>query len=100
MAWVSMVDLLVVASTFGAILFSFVVVPEILGRRGHDPRSTFARAVVWTTFLAIVLIPAAVSGFLFSVTNPVEWLILFFGLSVAILWEYYRLNPRKFTRTQ
>lgn len=92
-----MVDLLVVAATFAAILFSFVVVPEILERRGHDPRDRFVRAMVWTTFLAVVLIPAAASGFLFSVTNPVEWLILFFGLTVAILWEYYRLNPGKFT---
>ncbi len=87
-----------VSATFAAILFSFVAVPAILERRGYDPRSRFVRAVVWAMFLTIVLVPAAASGFLFSVTNPVEWLILFFGLSVAMLWEYYRLNPGKFTR--
>ncbi len=93
-----MVELLVVVATFGAIIVAFVLVPEVLERRGYDPRSRFVRGVVWATFLFIVLVPAAFSGFLFSVTHPVEWLILFFGLSVAILWEYYRLNPAKFAR--
>ena len=96
LGWLDVVDLLVVAVTFGAVVFSFAVVPELLERRGHDPRSRLVRGVVWVTFLTIVLVPAAASGFLFSVTNPVEWLILFIGISVAILWEYYRLNPHKF----
>lgn len=89
-----MVDLLVVASTFAAIVFAFVVVPELLERRGRDPKSPFVRFWVWTAFLATVLIPAALSGFLFTVTNLGDWLILALALSVAILWEYYRLRPR------
>jgi high-affinity K+ transport system ATPase subunit B len=91
----NMVDLLVVAATFAAILFAFAVVPEILERRGHDARSAYTRAIVWTTFLAIVFIPAALSGFLFRVTNPIEWLLLTLGLAGAILWEFSRLHPAK-----
>jgi len=87
--------LLVVAATSAAILIPFLVVPEILERRGFDPRSRFVRALVWASFLAIVLIPAAVSGLLISVTNPVDWLIFGGAMIVAILYDYYRLNPSK-----
>ncbi len=86
---------LVVGASFAAILVPFLVVPEILERRGYDPRSRFVRALVWTAFLAIVLVPAAASGLLISVTNPVDWLIFGVGMIVAILYDYYRLNPSK-----
>jgi small-conductance mechanosensitive channel len=91
-----MVDLLVVALTFLAIIFPFVVVPEILERWGYDPKSRFVRIVVWVTFLLLVLIPAALSGFLATVTSPVDWLILAGALLLAIFWEYYRLHPGRF----
>jgi len=87
--------LLVVGASFAAILVPVLVVPEILERRGCDPRSRFVRALVWTAFLAIVLVPAAASGLLMSVTNPVDWLIFGVGMIVAILYDYYRLNPSK-----
>jgi len=87
--------LLIVGATSAAILIPFLVVPEILERRGFDPRSRFVRALVWASFLAIVLIPAAVSGLLISVTNPVDWLIFGGAMIVAILYDYYRLNPSK-----
>jgi hypothetical protein len=94
-----MADLLttvgIVAATFAAILVPFVVVPEIFERLGHNPRRAFVRGVVWALFLAIVLIPAAATGFLFSVTNLVDWILFVLGLVVAILYDYYRLNPTK-----
>ena len=71
------------------------LVPELLERRGYDPNSRFVRALVWVTFLAIVLVPAAISGLLMSVTNPVDWLIFGVAMTVAILYDYYRLNPSK-----
>lgn len=86
----------IVAATFAAILIPFLVIPEIFERTGHDPRSGFVRAIVWASFLAIVLIPAAATGFLASVTNPVDWLLLVLALVVAVLYDYYRLNPTKF----
>jgi small-conductance mechanosensitive channel len=94
-----MADLLttvgIVAATFAAILVPFVVVPEIFERLGHNPRRAFVRGVVWALFLAIVLIPAAATGFLFSVTNLVDWILFVLALVVAILYDYYRLNPTK-----
>ncbi len=77
------------------IVFSFVGVPEILERRGYNPRSARVRAAVWLTFLAIVLIPAAASGYLFTVTNVADWAIFLVAMTVAILYEYYRLNPAR-----
>jgi len=94
-----MADLLttvgIVAATFAAILVPFVVVPEVFERLGHNPRRAFVRGVVWALFLAIVLIPAAATGFLFSVTNLVDWILFVLALVVAILYDYYRLNPTK-----
>ena len=78
-----------------AIVVPFVVVPEILERRGYNPRSAFVRAIAWATFLAIVLVPAASSGFLGSVGNPADWVIFLVAMLVAILYDYYRLNPEK-----
>ncbi len=91
-----MVDLLVVVLIFIAILFPFVVIPEILERAGYDPKGRFVRLVVWACFLMLVLVPAALSGFLFSVTSPVDWLILVCAIALAMLWEYYRLHPGEF----
>src|SRR2546427_10735568 len=76
-----------------AIVVPFVVVPEILEGRGYNPRSAFVRAIAWATFLAIVLVPAASSGFLGSVGNPADWVIFLVAMIVAILYDYYRLNP-------
>ena len=81
-----------------AIVVPFVVVPEILERRGYNPRSGFVRAIAWATFLAIVLVPAASSGFLISVGNPADWVIFLVAMIVAILYDYYRLNPDKVPR--
>ena len=87
-----MVEWYVAAAITGTILFCFVGVPEILQRLGYNPRSAFVRALVWLTFLAIILIPAAATGFLSSVTNPAEWVFFAAVIAVAILYEYYRLN--------
>jgi hypothetical protein len=95
----SMTDLLgtaeIVAATFAAVLIPFVVVPEILERFGYSPRRAFVRGIVWVSFLAVVLIPAAMTGFLFSVTNPADWGLFVLALVVAMLYDYYRLNPTK-----
>lgn len=85
----------IVAATFAAVLFPFVVVPEVLERLGYNPRRAFVRGIVWASFLAIVLIPAAATGFLFSVSNPADWVIFVLALVVAMLYDYYRLNPTK-----
>src|SRR5207245_8837708 len=84
-----------VAASFPALVLPFVVVPEIFERLGHNPRRAFVRGVVWTLFLAIVLVPAAATGFLFSVANVVDWVLFILALAVAILYDYYRLNPTK-----
>src|SRR6059036_499852 len=63
--------------------------------RSASSRSAFVRAIVWASFLAIVLVPAAAVGYLFSITKPVEWLLGLGFLTIAILWDYYRLNPEK-----
>src|SRR5207247_2520323 len=77
------------------VLGSFVVVPEPLERKGYNPRSGFVRCFVWAYFLLVVFVPAAISGFLFSVRNVADWAYLAVGLLVAILYDYYRLNPEK-----
>lgn len=90
-------DWRVVVAVVGSIVFSFVfafvVVPEILERQGYNPKSGLARAAVWLSFLAIVLVPAAITGALFGVSSPADWLIFLAALAVAILYDYYRLNP-------
>ncbi len=91
-----MVDFLLIALIFVAIVFPFVVVPELLERAGHDPKGRFVRILVWACFLILVLLPAALSGFLATVTSPVDWLILVGAIAVAMLWEYYRLHPGQF----
>jgi len=88
-------EAIIVAATIVAVLVPFLVVPELLERRGHNPRSALVRGIVWTSFLAIVLVPAAAVGYVFSITNPVEWLLGLGFLTIAILWDYYRLNPEK-----
>lgn len=84
---------LVVGATAAALLVPFAVIPEILERRGYDPRSRFVRGIVWVSFLAIIFVPAFASGFIFSVGNVVDWLIFVVAMLVAILYDYYRLNP-------
>jgi len=88
-------EAIIIAATIVAVLVPFLVVPELLERRGYNPRSAFVRGIVWTSFLAIVLVPAAAVGYVFSITNPVEWLLGLGFLTIAILWDYYRLNPEK-----
>src|SRR2546430_11095956 len=85
----------IVVATFAAILLPFVVVPEIFERLGHNPRRAFVRGFVWTLFLAIVLVPAAATGFLFSVTNVAVWVAFILALAVPIPYGYHRLNPIK-----
>ena len=86
----------IVIATVAAIVVPFVVIPEILERKGgYSPRSGFVRAVVWASFLAIILVPAIASGFLFSVTNLVDWLLFLVAMAVAVLYDYFRLNPEK-----
>ncbi len=87
--------LIVFAATASAVLGSFVVVPELLERKGYNPRSGFVRCFVWASFLLVVFVPAGISGFLFSVRNVADWAYLAVGLLVAILYDYYRLNPEK-----
>lgn len=93
-----MVDFLVIALVFVAVLFPFVAIPEILERWGYDSKGRFVRIIVWACFLLLVLIPAAFSGFLATVTSPGDWLILGAAIAVAMLWEYHRLHPGKFFR--
>src|SRR2546428_13541992 len=81
-----------------AIVVPFVVIPEILPRRGYNPRSGFVRAIAWATLLAIVLVPAASSGFLISAGNPAAWGTFLVAMIVAILSAYYRLKPTKSPR--
>jgi hypothetical protein len=93
---VDLVQILIVfGATAAAVLGSFVVVPEILERKGYNPRSGLVRSLVWTSFLLIVFVPAAASGFLVSVRNIADWAYLAVGLLVAILYDYFRLNPEK-----
>jgi hypothetical protein len=78
-----------------AILVPFVVIPEVLERRGYEPRSRLVRGIVWASFLLIVFVPAIASGFVFSVSNIADWLLFVVAMAVAILYDYYRLNPDK-----
>ena len=87
--------LIVLAAMIIAVIVPFVVVPEILERKGFNPRSASVRCLVWISFLLIVFAPAAASGFLFTVRNVADWAYLGVGLLVAILYDYYRLNPQK-----
>ncbi len=95
----TMVDLwpgaAVIGATVAAVLVPFLVVPEVLERFGYNPRSALVRAIVWASFLAILFIPAAATGFVFSVTNVADWLLFLGALLVAVVWDYYRLNPDK-----
>ena len=91
--WV--IGTLLFAAIAATILFSFVVVPELMERRGYNPRSGFVRGLVWTSFLLIVFLPALISGYIFSVRNPADWVIFGLAMAVAILYDYYRLNPEK-----
>src|SRR2546428_11602518 len=88
-------EAVIIAATIVAVIVPFLIVPELLERSGYNPRSAFVRGIVWTSFLIIVLVPAAAVGDVFSITNPVEWLPGLGFLSVAILSAYYRLNPEK-----
>ncbi len=88
-----MVDLLIVALVFVAVLFPFLVVQEALERWGYDRRSFFVRIVVWSTFLILVLLPAALSGYLGSI-GPIGWGLLFLVIVFAMAWEYHRLHPK------
>lgn len=90
----------IIAATLAAIFVPFLVIPEVLERYGCNPRSAFVRGIVWASFLAILFIPAAATGFVFSVTNPVDWLLFLGFLVVAIVWDYYRLNPEKIPWTR
>ncbi len=85
----------VIASVVVAVIVPFLVVPEVLERCGYNPRSAFVRGIVWASFLAIVFLPAVATGYVFSITNPMDWLIGVSALLVAVLWDYYRLNPEK-----
>jgi hypothetical protein len=84
-----------IAATVVAVVVPFVVVPTILERRGYSPRSRSVRGIVWASFLVLVFVPATVSGFIFSVTNVADWLLFGVAMTVAILYDYYRLNPDK-----
>lgn len=88
-------EALIIAATIVAVIVPFLVVPELLERLGYSPRSAFVRGIVWASFLAIVLVPAAAVGYLSTITNPVDWLLGVGFLTIAILWDYYRLNPEK-----
>jgi len=88
-------EAVIIAATIVAIIVPFLVVPELLERLGCNPRSAFVRGLVWASFLAIVLAPAAAVGYVSSITNPLEWLLGLGFLTIAILWDYYRLNPEK-----
>ena len=89
-----MVDLLVVAAVVTAIILPFLIVPEMAERLGYRPRSARVRALVWSIFVAIVFIPALVfaRSFLFT-SSAADWLLLIAAMAVAILYDYYRLNP-------
>jgi len=88
-------EAVIIAATIVAVIVPFLVVPELLERSGYNPRSAFVRGIVWASFLIIVLVPAAAVGYVFSITNPVEWLLGLGFLAIVILWDYYRLNPEK-----
>ena len=86
---------LLLGAICASIIGPFVVLPEILERIGLNPRSGVVRGLLWTTFLLILFVPATLSGFVFTVGNPVDWVIFAVAMAVAILYDYYRLNPQK-----
>ncbi len=88
-------EAVIIAATIAAVIVPFLVVPELLERRGYNPRSAFVRGIIWASFLAIVLVPATAVGYVFTVTNLVDWLLAVGFLTIAILCDYYRLNPEK-----
>ncbi len=79
-----------------AILVPFVVVPEVLERWGYDPKTRFVRLLVWSCFAILVVVPAVLSGALWTALGPGDWLLLFGAVVFAMLWEYYRLHPGTF----
>ncbi len=91
-----MVDVLLYVLIAVAVLFPFVVVPEILERWGYNPRSRFVRAVVWTTFALFLLVPATLSGALWTYLGPADYILIFGAVAFAMLWEYHRLHPGEF----
>ena len=94
-----MVDFLVVAAVIIAVVVPFVVVPEVAQRLGYNPQSARVRTIVWLTFLAILFVPAVVlaPGFLPGV-SAADWLLFLVAVVVAILYDYYRLNPDRVPR--
>lgn len=92
----SMADVLLLMLVAVAILFPFLVVPEILERWGYDAKSRFARLVVWSCFLVLILVPAVLSGVLWNLMGPAGWLLLLAAVAFAMLWEYHRLHPWEF----
>lgn len=94
-----MVEVLQLAILFGAVaaavIVPFLVVPEVMAKRGYAAHRGVVRLFVWLTFLAIVFVPPAVTGYLFTITNPVDWLLGGAALAVAVVYDYYRLNPGK-----
>lgn len=91
----------VVAAVVAAVIFPFVIVPEIVERLGYNPRAARIRALVWSTFIAVVFIPALAlaRSFLFDV-SAVDWLVFIIAMAVAILYDYYRLNPDRVPRSR
>ena len=87
----------VIAAVFISILVPFVVVPEIFERRGYNPRSAWVRGVVWASFLTIIFIPAVATGYVFTIKTATDWLLGLGFLVIAVIWDYYRLNPEKVT---
>ena len=89
-----MLNLLVIAAVFIAIIVPFVIVPEIAERTGRNPRSARVRLAVWVTFLLILFVPAIAlaPGFLGG-ASWADWLVFGGAMAVAILYDYYRLNP-------
>lgn len=79
-----------------AVLFPFVVVPEILERWGYDPRSRFVRLVVWSTFVLLIVLPGVLAGSLWTAVGAGDVLILIGAVAFAMLWEYHRLHPGEF----
>lgn len=89
---VAVADFLVVGAVIATILFAFVVLPELLERRGVPWSSPRTRLVVWAVFLGILLVPAALTGFLFALTVG-DGVLLAAALVVAVLYDFFRLNP-------
>src|SRR5207249_11264756 len=66
--------------------------PGTKGIQSKERRRPRARL---DAFLAILFVPAMLSGFVFTVRNPADWAIFAVAMAVAILYDYYRLNPEK-----